>query len=112
MHICCVYLVLTVCVFPDGVNIHVKSGPGIWRIPFGFQLVPAGIMCFGLLFATESPRWLAQKGRNDEALKCLAHLRRLSPEHEAVRMEMAGECRRLVQSLLSAAFTGGEVTDP
>jgi hypothetical protein len=78
-------------VYADGVNKHIKSGPGIWRIPFGFQLVPAGIMCFGLLFATESPRWLAQKGRNHEALTNLAKLRRLSPEHESVRMEMAGK---------------------
>lgn len=76
---------------PDGVNLHVKAGPGIWRIPFGFQLVPAGIMCFGLLFATESPRWLAQKGRHVEALKNLAHLRRLPIDHEEVRMEMAGQ---------------------
>ncbi|KAF8492252.1 general substrate transporter [Gautieria morchelliformis] len=72
-----------------GVSLHVKSGPGIWRIPFGFQLVPAGIMCFGLLFATESPRWLAQKGRTVEALNNLARLRRLPPDHEDVRLEMA-----------------------
>lgn len=72
-----------------GTNLHVKDGPKIWRIPFGFQLVPAGIMCFGLLFAIESPRWLAQKGRNAEALHNLARLRRLSPDHEEVRMEMA-----------------------
>ncbi|KIK32568.1 hypothetical protein CY34DRAFT_757803 [Suillus luteus UH-Slu-Lm8-n1] len=24
------------------------SSPNVWRIPFGFQLVPAGIMCLGL----------------------------------------------------------------
>lgn len=75
----------------DGVNLHVKTGPGIWRIPFGFQLVPAGIMCFGLLFATESPRWLAQKGRTEAALRNLAHLRRLPVDHEDVRMELAGK---------------------
>lgn len=31
-----------------GVSLHV-SGVNLWRIPFGFQLVPAGIMLFGLL---------------------------------------------------------------
>lgn len=72
-----------------GVNKHVPSGPKIWRIPFGFQIVPAGIMCFGLLFATESPRWLAQKGRNAEARKNLARLRRRDENDEIVRMEMA-----------------------
>ncbi|GJJ14444.1 hypothetical protein Clacol_008708 [Clathrus columnatus] len=73
----------------DGVNKHVAGGPKIWRIPFGFQLVPAGIMCFGLLFATESPRWLAQKGRTEEALRNLAKLRRRHVDDESVRMEMA-----------------------
>jgi len=32
----------------DGVGIHIHAGVNIWRIPFGFQLVPAGIMVFGL----------------------------------------------------------------
>lgn len=31
-----------------GVGIHIKTGVNVWRIPFGFQLVPAGIMAFGL----------------------------------------------------------------
>jgi hypothetical protein len=32
----------------DGIASHIKSGPNTWRIPFGFQLVPAGIMFLGL----------------------------------------------------------------
>lgn len=72
-----------------GVNKHISPGPLVWRVPFGFQLVPAGIMCIGLLFATESPRWLAQVGRNHEALRNLAKLRRRSVDDEIVRLEMA-----------------------
>ena len=34
-------------------------------------------MAFGLLTVKESPRWLAQKGRNEEALKNLSYLRRM-----------------------------------
>ncbi|KAG5718908.1 Quinate permease, partial [Termitomyces sp. T112] len=31
-----------------GIGINMPSGPNVWRIPFGFQLVPAGIMLLGL----------------------------------------------------------------
>lgn len=33
----------------DGVSIHMPNSAKVWRIPFGFQLVPAGILAFGLL---------------------------------------------------------------
>jgi hypothetical protein len=33
-----------------GISLHIKSDPRVWRIPFGFQLVPAGIMFVGLFF--------------------------------------------------------------
>ncbi|KAK7434766.1 hypothetical protein VKT23_020044 [Stygiomarasmius scandens] len=72
-----------------GVGINIPTGPKIWRIPFGFQLVPAGIMAFGLLTVKESPRWLASKGRTEEALRNLAYLRRTSINSESVIREMA-----------------------
>lgn len=65
------------------------TGFGVWRIPFGFQLVPAGIMAFGLLTVKESPRWLASKGRIDTAITNLAYMRKLSPDDERIRSEMA-----------------------
>lgn len=46
-------------------------------------------MAFGLLTVKESPRWLASKDRNAQALKNLAYLRRLSPDHPIIREEMA-----------------------
>jgi sugar porter (SP) family MFS transporter len=72
-----------------GIGIHVKNGPGVWRIPFGLQLIPAGIMALGLLTVKESPRWLASKGRNVEALANLAYLRRDDIDAESVRKEFA-----------------------
>ena len=61
----------------------------MWRIPFGFQLVPAGILAFGLLTVAESPRWLASKGRTELALANLAYLRKRPIDDESVRAEMA-----------------------
>lgn len=72
-----------------GISLHISSGPEIWRIPFGFQLVPAGIMALGLLTVKESPRWLASKGHNVQAAKNLAYLRRLTIDHPVIREEMA-----------------------
>ncbi len=73
----------------DGVRLHINTGYNVWRIPFGLQLVPAGIMAFGLLTVKESPRWLASKGRVEEALVNLAYMRKLSVHDEDVRAEMA-----------------------
>lgn len=73
----------------DGVQQHIAEGPNVWRIPFGIQLVPAGIMAFGLLFTTESPRWLAMRGRSSEALKNLAFLRRRHIDDPEVTVELA-----------------------
>lgn len=47
-----------------------------WRIPVGFQLAPIGIMMCIIPFMKESPRWLAKKHRNDQALKNLAWIRK------------------------------------
>ncbi|KAJ3974898.1 general substrate transporter [Lentinula raphanica] len=79
-----------------GVSINIVNGARIWRIPFGFQLVPAGIMLFGLFTVKESPRWLASVGRNEEALNNLAYLRRKSIDdtdllHELAEIEAAIE---------------------
>ncbi|KAK0199731.1 general substrate transporter [Desarmillaria ectypa] len=72
-----------------GIGIHISSGTNVWRIAFGVQLVPAGIMTFGLLTIKESPRWLASVNRKDDALKNLAYLRQLPPTSEQVLHEMA-----------------------
>ena len=72
-----------------GISLHIHSGFSVWQIPFGFQLVPAGLMAIGLLTVKESPRWLASKGRNEEALANLAYLRRLPADHPDVRYELS-----------------------
>jgi major inositol transporter-like SP family MFS transporter len=70
---------------------------GIWRIMFGVCALPAIALFFGMLRMPESPRWLVEKGRDEEALavlktvrsedRALAELRQV----ETVREEETGD---------------------
>ena len=48
---------------------------GLWRIMFGVCALPAIALFFGMLRMPESPRWLVEKGRDDEALAVLKTVR-------------------------------------
>lgn len=53
--------------------LHIE-GTGAWRLCFSLQLV-VGIVILPLMYwRPESPRWLIQHGRDDEALQVLARL--------------------------------------
>lgn len=45
-----------------------------WRVPLGLQIVPTLFLGALIMFFPESPRWLASKGRQEEALRTLAKL--------------------------------------
>ncbi|THV95757.1 general substrate transporter [Aureobasidium pullulans] len=52
---------------------HVK-GPFSWRFPLAFQCIPAVILVSGIWFLQESPRWLCEKDRWEEARAVLQKL--------------------------------------
>lgn len=56
-----------------GLLCEVKDG---WRWMMALAGVPAVVQFFGMLVLPESPRWLAEKGRLDEALEVLTKLRK------------------------------------
>ncbi|KAI8644184.1 general substrate transporter [Parasitella parasitica] len=60
-----------------------------FRIPWGIQGVPALILCAGMWAFPHSPRWLADKGRMEEALQVLADIHGNGDKsHPRVLLEM------------------------
>lgn len=43
----------------------------VFRIPWGVQMVPAGLLFLGMMFLPESPAWLARKDRWEESKEVL-----------------------------------------
>ena len=65
---------------------------GVWRIMLAICAIPAIVLFFGMLRMPESPRWLVDKGRTEEALQVLGTIR--SPERaEAELAEVARVAR-------------------
>ncbi|PFH49846.1 hypothetical protein AMATHDRAFT_75960 [Amanita thiersii Skay4041] len=50
------------------------NGVASFRIPWGLQMIPAIILSLGMTIFPESPRWLFDKGHEEEALQILADL--------------------------------------
>jgi MFS transporter, SP family, major inositol transporter len=48
---------------------------GLWRIMFGVCALPAIALFFGMMRMPESPRWLVEKGRDEDALAVLKTVR-------------------------------------
>ncbi|MCI2435616.1 MFS transporter, partial [Listeria monocytogenes] len=63
-----------------GVNTTMAPSHSQWLIPFAVQLIPSGLLGIGVLWIRESPRWLFEKGRREEAMANLCWIRNLSPD--------------------------------
>jgi SP family arabinose:H+ symporter-like MFS transporter len=59
---------------PAGGWLHHVLVAEVWRGMFGAEMLPAALFIFLLLLAPESPRWLAQAGRHEQALWVLARI--------------------------------------
>ena len=69
-----------------------------WRTAMGMQLVPAILLLVTMFFMPESPRWLASKNRDSEALEVIARIRGEDPsapgaiaEYKTIQDSVAAE---------------------
>lgn len=71
-----------------------------WRMKLGVLAIPALVFFIGLFFVERSPRWLAMKGRYEDAIQTLKNLLQNSSDAEA---EFENICASLAQSKVEQA---------
>lgn len=69
---------------------------GVWRIMFAVCALPAAALFVGMLRMPESPRWLVDHGRRDEALAVLQRIR--TPERAAAELADVEAIARMRQA--------------
>lgn len=66
-----------------------SSSAAQWRIPFALQMLPGVLLLAGIFFQNESPRWLVEKDRHDEAGQALAQVHGLTADDPLVTQELS-----------------------
>ncbi|KAH7359689.1 general substrate transporter [Pyrenochaeta sp. MPI-SDFR-AT-0127] len=75
-----------------------------WRFPLAFQNVPGLILIGGIFFLQESPRWLMEKDRHEEAMASLQKLRK-GIDGETIDLEF-----REIRDVIAADRALGNIT--
>jgi len=60
----------------------------IWRVPFSLQLLPGILLVSCMFFEKESPRWLGEQGRWEDAKAVIARLSKKTVDHPDVINEV------------------------
>ncbi|KAJ9477153.1 Quinate permease [Pseudozyma hubeiensis] len=65
-------------------NYSDQTSSAMWQIPFALQCLPGALFVATILLQPESPRWLVEHGRSDEAQRSLARINRASLDHPTI----------------------------
>ncbi|KAJ9475440.1 putative Sugar transporter STL1 (putative) [Pseudozyma hubeiensis] len=80
-------------------------GSKVWRIPLALQCVFIVILMLTTLIIPDTPRWLAKKGRHEEAIAVLERLHNASIDSPEVQQSYAG-IQQALEHERAAANTG------
>jgi sugar porter (SP) family MFS transporter len=90
------YLILTLGESGAAWTEALHLGEWNWRWMLGIETLPAILYFFALLFVPESPRWLAMRGRDEEALRVLGRVSNADQagrDLQDIRDSLAAEAR-------------------
>lgn len=92
-----------------GASVTLPPTPRQYRLVIAIPLIPVGSALLTSLFISDTPRWLASKGRGEEAMAVLARLRCKSSPDQELQAEYAEiqEQIRSKEKLLSGVSTWG-----
>ncbi|KAG1736514.1 general substrate transporter [Suillus lakei] len=71
------------------VSLNISPGQMQWRLPFIAQTVPGALFLFFMLFQPESPRWLVERGRYEDAAAALAYIANKDQDDDAVVLTLS-----------------------
>ncbi|KFZ09049.1 hypothetical protein V502_08982 [Pseudogymnoascus sp. VKM F-4520 (FW-2644)] len=84
-----------------------------WRFPLAFQVVPGLALAGGIWFLQESPRWLMEKDRHDEAREALRLLHGNGHNEEYLELEYREIHDTIVaEKQVSVRSWGGMISKP
>lgn len=72
-----------------GAALHIPYGQMQWRTPIIVQIIPGLLFLFFMLFQPESPRWLVERGRYQEAENALAYIFRKDVNDDTVQLTLS-----------------------
>ncbi|KAI1809242.1 major facilitator superfamily transporter quinate [Poronia punctata] len=107
----CVYVGILLAYFANyGAQINLGDTTAErWLAPTSLHIIFAGLIFVLTFLQSESPRFLIKQGKHEEALRTMAHIRQLPPDHEYVVREIA-EVRAAheeeMEAVMGSSWTG------